>query len=255
MDSIYSNASLTIVVADSESAGHGIPGISSKREPPTAIFIHEGLKYTIRQMLDNYVSKSVWKSRAWTFQEHLFSRRFLIFTGHACYFRCPNFSQRDDYEQSVYAGKMQEYPLHSRFPHILSEQRGRGIDRYFSMVQDFSSRRLTRPNDVLNAFSGIMTALNRELWAFVQGLPRRHFVHALTWSAKADYSSPPQRRDGFPSWTWAGWIFNTSSSIDFVRDSFSRQVLAFHILGDNIVESVNATKKMLVSNHTSFLPF
>ena len=114
-----------------------------------------------------------------------------------------------------------------------------------AVLQNFILRNMTYDTDVLNALRGIMKQYTRELGTyFVHGLPllakprfqdsfecfisgeqlgsldpaqklNRRFVTALTWEAPNDsswakgglqaYGIDLERREGFPSWSWAGW--------------------------------------------------
>jgi hypothetical protein len=57
--------------------------------------------------------------------------------------------------------------------------------------------------DALRAVSGVLQRLQATAYpkGFFWGLPIEDFDWALVW--RSQY--PPERRTGFPSWTWAGW--------------------------------------------------
>jgi len=91
-------------------------------------------------------------------------------------------------------------------------------------IEEYSNRILTRPSDVLEAFSGIFRTYEelsppvRRFWGIPilpldgTGLPRvESFMAGLCWDAGLSSS----RRHGFPSWCWSGWFggmkFNTSA--------------------------------------------
>src|SRR5436305_7861718 len=61
---------------------------------------------------------------------------------------------------------------------------------------------MTRDDDALNAFTGILQRLETMYKeGFFWGLPIADFQWALLWQSQW----PPQRREGFPTWSWAGW--------------------------------------------------
>ena len=69
-------------------------------------------------------------------------------------------------------------------------------------VTRYSYRRMTKDEDALNAFSGILQLLETDYEdGFFWGLPVTDFQWALLWEAMAT----PRRREGFPIWSWAGW--------------------------------------------------
>ncbi|KAF2162015.1 hypothetical protein M409DRAFT_37478, partial [Zasmidium cellare ATCC 36951] len=93
MDIVYRYAALTIVAAGSSSEGTSDPGLQGLR-PGTrkisqATATIRGLQFVETQSyLDETISRSRWYSRAWTFQEHLLSKRHLVFTRTRVVFFC-----------------------------------------------------------------------------------------------------------------------------------------------------------------------
>jgi hypothetical protein len=75
---------------------------------------------------------------------------------------------------------------------------------YVDSVQRYSSRQLTKQNDILNAFSAILGYMYfmysvRSCW----GLPLFDFHKALAWFP-IDFTRG--RRPGFPTWSWSSYI-------------------------------------------------
>jgi hypothetical protein len=73
---------------------------------------------------------------------------------------------------------------------------------------EFSKRKLSYDSDVLNAMLGIFNSLKGSKGKLIRnlyGMPVKEgskgLVLALCWY----HSEPARRRDGFPSWSWAGW--------------------------------------------------
>lgn len=98
MDQVYGNAYLTICAADGESAGAGLqirnpersPGSKAEKDSKEQSLSQNITRYNreIRLMstqpAENYIRKSVWNTRGWTFQERLLSPRNLILPLAAC---------------------------------------------------------------------------------------------------------------------------------------------------------------------------
>lgn len=209
MDAIYACAHLTIVAAYGNSANCGLPGSDQgvARKPIQARY--EVGRHTIMTGLRSVVSEvrdSVWATRAWTFQEEVFSTRLLVFTDEMCALLCPDAIYREDgvYESNI---------SHSRFPIALLNRLSTGdeMESYFRLVSFYIKRKLSREEDILRAFSGVMNALAPILGEFCWGLPYNNFIAALTWHY--DSGSGLHRRDGFPSWSWAGWTHSNNASI------------------------------------------
>src|SRR5436305_367957 len=90
MDLIYTSASLTIIAAAGNNSWAGLPGL---REGSRIV---QQLTRSVNGMrmieaLPNFRSalrRSKWLTRAWTYQEALFSRMVLVFTDKQVFFRC-----------------------------------------------------------------------------------------------------------------------------------------------------------------------
>lgn len=73
---------------------------------------------------------------------------------------------------------------------------------YFQAVKAYYLRTLTFLSDTLKAFSGIGAILSQALsLKMIYGLPASIFDLALLWQPAGRMS----RKEGFSSWSWAGW--------------------------------------------------
>ncbi|KAH8707650.1 hypothetical protein GQ44DRAFT_557859, partial [Phaeosphaeriaceae sp. PMI808] len=85
------------------------------------------------------------------------------------------------------------------------------MSNYQRIVRQYSLRNVTNDGDILNAFTGVMNALESSLGSFHYGLPLSFFSRALCWTPETMErislmtQTPITRRTGFPSWSWAGW--------------------------------------------------
>jgi hypothetical protein len=98
MDTIYCQAILTIFAIAGNDSNAGLPGISpNSRSPRQACQNVQGMTLATKLAdLSPILDKSRWGSRAWTFQEGIFSRRSLYFTEHQIYFQCRSGTRRED---------------------------------------------------------------------------------------------------------------------------------------------------------------
>ena len=231
MDIIYSSSVMTIVAAAGSDASAGLPGINSnlkQKIPPVGrVGSLDLVAFQRHGELD--VNTSKWNGRSWTFQEKLLSRRLLRFTNTSVTFECLEACFREDLEIAgpkndhfrLVSNERQEQEMRQNFHQIVSDPElvfekmasdakfknvfGGIFERsYAVVVQDFTKRRLSFQNDMLNAFNGIQAALSRSLGPFYCGCPRRMLAPALAWHVTTGSIVP---REGFPSWSWAGWIF------------------------------------------------
>ncbi|KAF8855311.1 HET-domain-containing protein, partial [Acephala macrosclerotiorum] len=87
MDAIYSSAYITIFAAAGNDPHHGLPGVSRKRNRNRQPCARVGGQLFTWTMPDGsaLVLRSKWNTRAWTYQEMVFSGSRLIFTDYQVY--------------------------------------------------------------------------------------------------------------------------------------------------------------------------
>ncbi|PLB50091.1 HET-domain-containing protein [Aspergillus steynii IBT 23096] len=95
MAAIYGNAVLTVVASTNSDPTQGLPGVSSTPRAKEANYaVVQGLLLTVamhdyrKPLID--LNKTVWNTRAWTFQERHLSQRLLFFTESETVFVCPH---------------------------------------------------------------------------------------------------------------------------------------------------------------------
>lgn len=109
---------------------------------------------------------------------------------------------------------------------------GRG---FWSLIEAYTGRQLSYDSDALRAFSGILRSIEPQYGPALWGLPRKDFARGLSWSL----SSPrPDRRPGFPSWSWAGWRSRGDKAVSFVNYKRNDSDLGvangkYHVSGHN----------------------
>ncbi|KAH7324289.1 heterokaryon incompatibility protein-domain-containing protein [Stachybotrys elegans] len=279
MGDIYAGSQLTIF-ALGENSDSGLPGVSTTernyRRQCTAI----GDYQFVTTMPDPHlcIKQSDWSSRAWTYQEGLFSTRRLFFTNFEVYFECNAMNAMESFKSNLRTlhtrngERLRAWHRAGRFvcgnsnsySHVkVSGNRTchRKIDiirRCQLQIRQYTKRQLTDPKDELNAFSGIARFYARSTAriASLAGVPVPfpiamlphiekegidHLAYALAWTHRVHtfcepelaclypkmqyrlrampwepYENPlPQRRRGFPSWSWAGWFGEVALRRDF----------------------------------------
>jgi hypothetical protein len=202
MTSVYGNAMLTIIAAAGEDANHGLPGLDSFR--PGYEMADLG-RYKIAESYlfhgQRSVQGTIWATRAWTYQEMILSARCLIFleTHVEWLCRCTEW-----FEQL----NLEHLNLNCKRGDILPNlQLTLDISNYGHFVQEYTRRNLTVETDIVNAFAGIMAAIDDE---FFWGIPYSRFCQFLAWAVQGIPSRniPDRRRDcglSIPSWSWLSW--------------------------------------------------
>jgi hypothetical protein len=133
--------------------------------------------------------------------------RCLIFLESRIFYRCCRvvWSENTIYDEFPYekhgnTGMSQSLP-------VLRNTTEHGCSAYQQSVVRYSSRKLTDDGDALNAMAGMLRRVARDIGSSVfEGMLTSHFdLCLLFWQLAAP---APQRRRGFPSWSWAGWKNN-----------------------------------------------
>lgn len=214
MDSIYAQASLTIVALSADSAESPLPGVRERTRLANIASIQvlnagitESLPnkfVAVRPSITSVLRQYPYNSRGWTFQESCLSRRCLIFMDHETFFHCDSGLESD----SGMSATSDVWPERNILSSIFETQEisldvSYQYNLYTQLVSEFTKRKLKYPEDSLNAVSGIFAVLSSRFgWHFVAGMPSHLMGHALLWrSASPDRS----RNRNFPSWSWAGW--------------------------------------------------
>lgn len=221
MHLIYSNAEVTIIAAAGENADSGLPGLSASRTSHSYLSCDAGPLVFVEEN-KNIITQSSWMRRGWTFQEAVFSRRRLFFTSEQVIFECANMTAHEvlqiPLKYGIGCGLKPLFGLH------LSNTAGQETRPFSYYVEEYSRRILTYESDALNAFSGILHALQegrsqlRHHWAIEinsctsltcqtrgrRGRCRCSPTMSLLWDHEQDYGLS-HRRHEYPSWSWLGW--------------------------------------------------
>lgn len=217
MNLIYGNAILTICAADGDDSSTGLKAMHTK-EHDVYQYKEEcapGVRLMVSRPPETGIRASKWNTRAWTFQERLLSKRCLIFTEGRVYFQCLSTGMSEDIfadrEGAGWSLDLVHAPLQ-----MLRELSRRALWVYANCVSLYTSRALTKPKDILAAFSGICNLMEKTMQApFIFGLPSSHFDLALLWEPQHALERRIPRNEKerrayigmeFPSWSWCGWM-------------------------------------------------
>lgn len=212
MDSIYSNAYLTIIAADGPNANYGLPGMVDGFRP------RSGKQHIINFPRGTLVSEIFDRKgpyggnvgtiyhRGWAFQERCLSPRTLVFSQNSIHWRC-QVSLWDEDVRGIPEGV--EYS-HREPVMVLPFIQWPDMRMWAQLVRDYNTTDLTFPGDAQAAFSGIENVLQRSFPSgLFCGLPEFYFDWALLWQANphAERRMAINNLTGhiFPSWSWLGW--------------------------------------------------
>lgn len=176
MGNIYAGSQLTIFALGQDSNA-GLPGVSGVprlwQQQCTTIGQYKFI-YTLPDP-HHSVHHSPWSTRAWTYQEGLFSTRRLFFTDHQLYFECNAMNCAESFSSNLKhlhiqsgqrfrafhrAGKFVcgNSNQFSHFEVKRSAANHRKVDiirRCQYQTRQFTKRELTNKDDILNAYAGI----------------------------------------------------------------------------------------------------
>lgn len=234
MDLIYEQSFAT-VIALGDSSNSGLPGVSNGPRRQSQLVVEFGPVKLISRCptLSSLVKSSTWATRGWTFQEGLLSRRRIFFTDHQVYFHCNSvlcsensplvveiypeqYTTYDFGEFGIDKGYIQSNSLIPGRIRAVARDSQNGMRHFIDYLREYVRRRISFDEDAINAFGALLSRLRVDSFSggFVQGIPRDGFIHVLQWTAIGAITK--RTKGGFPSWTWAAWIFD--GTIAFPQD-------------------------------------
>ncbi|KAM0257446.1 hypothetical protein ACHAQJ_004393 [Trichoderma viride] len=232
MVSIYSNAFITITASDGVDADSGLPGLGGLTEPRLAIQVIHTFRPGIQIVECLTESKSTkWRTRGWTYQEDVFSRRQIFFEGGWVRWVC----QSDKWAE---VGEKNGAQVDGQIGSVASMEEAMSSpipDPYvlWNMIGAYNMRDLTYPEDALSGFAGILSSFGINFdGGFISGLPAAMFYIAILWQTRDPLTRRRAKGSGanvcLPSWSWIGWKGTLSPiamhpSLDFVKVRASRE--------------------------------
>jgi len=206
MDVVYSRAFITLVGLGTN-ADSPLFGVRSGTRLPVRTIRRcpSGSGYWMTGASPFQYHLSKYATRGWTFQEQALSHRRLIFALDQVIFECPmawHFKEhREDpgkaaYSPSDYKWWIDSACLSGRPPVLDREGSFRDIlEAYDRAVAEYSSRELTMPSDILNAFDGLAATFESGMGSAVgspaYGLLEATVSYNILWYHEA--SSTPKR--------------------------------------------------------------
>ncbi|KAL5362016.1 hypothetical protein BJX96DRAFT_166334 [Aspergillus floccosus] len=162
---------------DGADSHYGLPGVSKPRL---------GLMDKA-PALSECIRGSKWSKRGWTLQESLYSSQSLILTNFGVY----HVSKKTGCTraESEAAPTVYDFTVMD--------------NNFWQILEQYTPRDLTYQSDILHAFTAVLRATHGDRTYY--GLPLECIDQAVSWIDDTDTTtrlSLPQKRDGFPSWSW-----------------------------------------------------
>lgn len=248
MGQIYIGASLTIVAAAGSDANAGLlpcPLGTSKAIQP--LHVKKDIEFGGKRLTfctvpswartADAIRGSAWASRGWTLQEEVLTRRKLYFAGDAVLFRCRvgmvgsefgldlegsdlslagGYFEGDHEALPSWVISLNTFPIDTLPPPGLPRPSRNLIYDFTHFVSDYLSRALSFPDDIIHAFQGILAHVSQAGLVHRWGIPVERLPSSLLWIGHG--LGLKAQRPGFPSWSWAGWMFDASLPRSFRHD-------------------------------------
>lgn len=196
---------------------YGLPGVTRPRQliQPVVTVGKRSFTWSLPDS-SGLVSNSKWNTRAWTYQEMVFSNRWLIFTDVQVYWTAG---------ETLY--RLEACPVlnYNRFGNdIMNGASNVGNPwQLLRHIETYSKRQLTYHSDIIRGMQGIFEAAicegkigSRHFW----GLPMQLnlslendnwcFYRNMFWV----HTECSERQPNFPSWSWTGWKGAVTFGID-----------------------------------------
>ncbi|KXT00870.1 hypothetical protein AC578_959 [Pseudocercospora eumusae] len=224
MDKVYDFAVLTIVAGHGESAFSGIPGVrQGTRKAGQHVENVQGMLLANRLPTNqSTIDKSVWNTRAWTYQERILAKRKLFVSSCQATFICEH--TEVELCEDVYSLPRRPSAVIWREGEARAEKwmvNYSSLDQaipegavntavYATIVQRFTSRQISFAADILNAFIGVsnrLAPLFKDGFRF--GLPKNELDTQLLWQPMGNIERRIHEDTGqpiYPTWSWAGWV-------------------------------------------------
>jgi len=218
MWSIYRGAYITVIALSGTSADSGLSRVGRKEHYPQLTCRIKGRTLVgLMPTLSQQIWVSPWGRRAWTLQEGLLSPRCLYISDHQIYFDCSSMQcceSLDETRSWAHGLSPASNPTDEGFVTWMLRQAGAGalripldwpsrrLEHWGEKLNLYSYRNMKYSEDGIRAFAGVLQRLETIYpKGFFWGLPIEDFDWALLWRSQV----PPVRREGFPTWCWAGW--------------------------------------------------
>ncbi|KNG45391.1 het domain-containing protein [Stemphylium lycopersici] len=157
MDSIYRNASVTIVAAAGSDSSYGLPGVSRPRKVSRSCKIGGRTFIAVNDPAQD-MRAAVWSTRGWTYQEMMLSRRLIFFTDCQIYFQCREQLVMEQLEKE-WADRTTRGDFQAINPMTWLPYAHGSVYQAYDLIIEYYGRTLRYRADSINAFAGMFRDL------------------------------------------------------------------------------------------------
>lgn len=164
----------------------------------------------------------------------MLSRRCLLFVNGRIYYQCRRTTFCEDMEMPRNNGwSLDSIDMPTRI------FREKPFVQFTSAVELYTRRELTNPQDILNAFEGVQLVLEQRIGSTIYyGVLESMMDSSLLWESTKRLF----RREGFPSWSWSGWLGEIQWKINEPAQSWiewhADQAVGIHSFGKQVRDRI-----------------
>jgi len=199
MGRIYAESELVIIAASGDSSDYGLAGVSFRhRQAQRKVELDTNVELIEMIHPNTTLGRTTWATRGWTLQEGYLATRRLVFTDKEVSYVC----DCGTWQESVRRRGVEDLVSHSVERFVGFPLENSLENRLAEVLSHYSTRKLSIESDILNACMGILeTLVDLHFWgmAAVRTGPASRYPLSFSWFNIA----PGQRREGFPTWSWA----------------------------------------------------
>lgn len=208
MGNVYEHAVCTIAADGAKNGNTGCFIQAPLRQPKCISFPNSGLLWlnaSSDEVSLEYESHGPLAKRAWTLQERVLSPRILHFGTNGVFWEC---DQLATFQNNFTNAHLEGYFRHKTTKRGVqnSSDTTEVVTNWYKLVENYSTRALTKENDKLIALSALAKRYRAVLKdIYIAGLWRRDLGIGLLWAAKNSSDGYVARPGEYcaPSWSWA----------------------------------------------------
>ncbi|KAH8631447.1 hypothetical protein IG631_13130 [Alternaria alternata] len=202
MGRIYSEAELVIIAAAGDSTDYGLPGVGVRaREAQRRTRLDNDVEFIEMNEPDDELRSSTWAQRGWTCQEGYLATRRLVFTDKEVLHVCNQGAWQESVQRPAMENDSRYLTMANEFFPGTSLSPYSNHRRVYRFLENYSARKLSYDNDILNACTGVLNKLvSHHFWGMVA--PHLDVSSCIPLSLVWRSLNTGQRRQGFPSWSW-----------------------------------------------------